>query len=1239
MLNLIFAPSADILVPLAEERIRGAWGDPFDPPVIIVPNPAVGKWLSIRLTEQPSFGCLAAAKMLTLEKFLWNALGPGSNMEMLSAGHIAQVICALLDDILYDGIAGENGKDIYAPLRDYLRGGERQAAAPLKRVQLSERIARQFIEYEYNRPSVWDEEREAWRSRGIDAQWLLGKAYLDGRPREAWQMELYSKHEAWQKDLYCKVDKCFADADEAIHYITLPRLYRLRREERAKAGRGWCDAGSNPRIILFGVSKISHFHRNTLVEISQIDGVDMHVFLTNPCAEFWEDVDTSRRPRRVWRREWKNRKDAAPDENAGIKPVRPEDYKKEELAADLFPSERNDNALLKLWGRAGKENIYLWCPQADWNFEYHSMITDSGGTYISADDEAHLSIRPDTLLKSIQKSLLLRDKDLEPPLDGNIKNDRSLQILACPDMSREVEELREQILDIVHEGKIENFCGIAVYMPDTNKYLPHIRRVFGAKAQHDNEYIPFTVLGASGGASLTARGWVTLLDIIGGEFNRARIFELLRNPVVRESRKLSDKDVWTWEQWAEHYGMFRGFNAEQRKSAGDICGHIPESVADTFTAHTFEHGIERVLSKVAADENGTESDDSTVFAERKKSAECFLSLLSELNELSAKFTNGSPALDVCEAVDSFHSAIELWLGTPPKDNRAETLVKREALNGLERIKLRNTPAKQGGITRDEFIALARGCVPEELAAPSSAWTGITFAPLRSSMVLPHRVIFVLGLDATEFPGTNESGSWNLLARKRIIGDSDRVRDNRFAFLELMHAAKERLVLSFVARNMQKDEQLQPSSVIPELEEYLKNQFQEWARLGLVESDELCPIRRTIPWIVHESLQEAVSRGRGHGTWDKAQRGLAAASADVRVDHRHNLEAQVVREYSTGSAANFTDIKALKKFFRNPLEYHLAYTLKIGDDGDTGDMAAVDEPVESGNMLYRLRKHVWLAVLDLMFQDDTETENSNINLKQSIVDRANEIYAEHINSGNAPEGYICQMERNELSAWAEICADAAKTLLNDFPKEDYKLVKEKKIDLNCGQFNISGNIAVIIAPKDYNDTSLKIGVIALSKKADTGGNPDLWLDGLTQWIEEAESGAPHHVSLVALCYDKEKPSVKLSEMKPCHDKLPAVEEWLNGILSDMLLKHCCEHLPFSAISEIVKPDGKKGLNFENALQSLTAQELKNTLLGKKYNTFTPGFDLTDARPPELNDDELREIVKLRYAPMLERWIHD
>jgi hypothetical protein len=111
-----------------------------------------------------------------------------------------------------------------------------------------------------------------------------------------------------------------------------------------------------------------------------------------------------------------------------------------------------------------------------------------------------------------------------------------------------------------------------------------------------------------------------------------------------------------------------------------------------------------------------------------------------------------------------------------------------------------------------------------------------------------------------------------------------------------------------------------------------------------------------------------------------------------------------------------------------------------------------------------------------------------------------------------------------------------------------------------------------------------------------------------------------------------------------DKLPVIENWMNEILSQMLIEKHSEHLPFKIIAEIMKPGRKKKdepvESFKDRLQKLTLRSLKDELIGGGYKTYTEAFKLTDAKPPEMdNDDTLRQLVETRYAPMLGRWIHE
>jgi hypothetical protein len=398
--------------------------------------------------------------------------------------------------------------------------------------------------------------------------------------------------------------------------------------------------------------------------------------------------------------------------------------------------------------------------------------------------------------------------------------------------------------------------------------------------------------------------------------------------------------------------------------------------------------------------------------------------------------------------------------------------------------------------------------------------------------------------------------------------------------------------------------------------------------------------------VHETLNKAREAGRKHGAWDKEQRTLAAESLKDRVKHRHELA--VNRRLSTNgnlsadidSSAKNTDLWAIKQFLSNPLEYHLSRTLGIRDDDDTGDMTATDEPLDSGYKISALRKKVWIDILSMIFKDaGTESTPSPESIIESAVNAAHKIaddvYDDHIDSGQAPEGHICRMERESLKDWAVNCAKGSAELLDTFPHHQF----EEKRDsfLSCGDFTINVRHEFAIVPKDDSNTRNNIGVIVFDNKAKPADNIKLWLDGLTIWLNEMRDGGKRRpVVLVSLSYD-DKHKVQKSSMSVDDRKLQDVERWLTNILAQMLIDKRCEHMPFAVIADIIKQERKETKSYEERLQKLTANSLMNDIV--KYKTYTDGFNLTDAKPPEMDDGELRELAGSRYAPILGRWIHE
>jgi|WetSurMetagenome_2_1015567.scaffolds.fasta_scaffold00057_25 exonuclease V gamma subunit len=1219
MLNLHFAPSLDLLVPELLSELRRVWEDPFAPPSVVVPSPALGKWLAMRLADgavsargdaaKPDpLGCVANLPTLMLERFLWGALAPDADMELLDASRLGHAVFALLDERLL----GENS---YAPLRDYLATRNGVGPDPLKRAQLSARIARRFLEYEFNRPSVWNPDRRAWQSHGIDASWLSGAYYAkDG-----------GVHEEWQRDLYRRADALVSRAGpDGKRFLSLPRLHRLRRET-GTGGIPWSVAPGH--VFLFGVTKVSHFHRNLLVEISQMEGVTIGVYLTNPCAEFWEDVDT-RRSRGV-RRAWKSDSDAT---SAAIRSRRHEDYTKENLDFANLPK---DHPLLELWGDAGKENIFLWCPQAQWNFEYHGPAW------------AESSEPPATLLRALQYSLLRGQSDL-PRRNGALNADGSLVVLACPDRGREIEELREQILDLVHEGTIDRLNDVVAYLPDPAPYIPYIQKVFGAFGPGEPGFIPFTILSTPGGDGLFSQGMNILLDIAGGRFDRPAVFSLLANPLVLYSMGISRDDIVAWERWAEELGIFRGFNREHRAWMGDAGGAQSD-------AHTFELGIARMLAGNLADDpvnldyrifdNQGEAyapvapyrDFETGDRDRlEKFCETVETLHADCGGLKTAAGNGPGP-----AVAALTKMARRWFGALPDEgsvDAAEALLVKNFLDSLQSIPQGgDAPSPGRGYGLREFLAQARSCLPEELPGGAKAWTGgITFAPLRPAMIAPHRIVFAAGLDATEFPGTADRPGWDLLSKRRIVGDSDRVRDNRFAFLELVHAARERLVLSFLSRNMQKEEELQPSSVVLELETYLAG------RAPAVN------LRRDVPWILRESLDIVQGLGRKHGGWDPVHLELARIAAEGlgAADRYEASPLPPPRTALPSSPQTRTDLRGLRRFFMNPLEYHLSRTLGIADDDEPETADASDEPLESGALiLSSLQKRIWTELLRKVFPPLRGDEASGpYALEEEARELAARAYDRHVASGRSPEAQFMDMERQSLAAWAVLCARATIDLGKNF--SDHFLVVNANPSL--GRAGVAGELRLFmpggaqcmvacrhdlaLVPRGGAEPGGCVGILGFKKDGRAADNPDLWMAGVLQWIAEQSQKNGPALRLVQLNRGSgDAPCFDCCAMKKTCDG-GDIAGWLAARVDEMLSRRCDDHLPFASVKYLF---GKGGWD------AVTSDALAGELAGDHsvYRCRLDAFGLLDPAIPRVGDPALRALAAARFGPMLERWLHE
>ena len=100
--------------------------------------------------------------------------------------------------------------------------------------------------------------------------------------------------------------------------------------------------------------------------------------------------------------------------------------------------------------------------------------------------------------------------------------------------------------------------------------------------------------------------------------------------------------------------------------------------------------------------------------------------------------------------------------------------------------------------------------------------GVTFCTLMPMRAVPFRVVCLLGMNDGDFPRRARQADFDLLALPGMARPGDRSRrdDDRYLMLEALLAARDKLYISWVGRNV-RDNSEQPASVlVSQLRDYL-----------------------------------------------------------------------------------------------------------------------------------------------------------------------------------------------------------------------------------------------------------------------------------------------------------------------------------------------------------------------------------------------------------------------------------
>jgi len=899
------------LMPLAEklqENLAPADAaiNPLDPPVVIVPNMNLSKW--IKLTCARRCGIFMNVDFQYLETGLWRMLRsfsepPDPEPELLDRERMILLLFFILMDP--DSVATE-----LEVVNRYLGSrGEREGDRELRCWQLAEELARLFQEYEYHRSDMIE-------------RWLEDRPVDEAMER--CQKKIYLDMVALKNQLGQFGGRPVVSMGEYARSVF--------REAPADPNRDL----AVERIHFFGLSQTSPFHLQLLARLES--RFDIHIYSLNPSREYWEDIKTPSE------KKWIRRNTSS----------RMALEKEEILAGELFS--QTDHALLSAWGKPGRESIRLLCQLTDYDFQ-------AGFTRPP---------QPDSVLAALGHGLLTLDGENGPP--AVLAQDRSLQIVACPGIRREVETVYDSILYNLEADPSLCMTDIAVMVSDMARYKPVVDSVFSRQPGRIAYNLVDSIARTE---SVFARAVVAIMELARGSFSRKQVFDLLRNPCVMQKWNYDTDALTVWIRWADALGIFHGYeNGGEGKAGGPGAGRF-----------SWRQGLERLrLSRIMtppADADGFDYphfNGLVPFADLDTTddglVEKFCLLIESLVRALEPFNR--PDAPARHWRSAFFRILDGFVEIAA-DMRGEEAVYRSLLQAFDHfVRYDDLAAIRKGrdLTAEALWAFVTAHLDGISGGRGDYLTGgVTVAALMPMRPIPFKVVYVLGLEEGRFPGTEPENRLDLRTRKRRIGDITPVERNRYLFLEILISVGRKLYLSYVSRDLQKDRDLQPCSVVHQLRRFVEQQILGGKTFKIrqvpirPDSAEYIAPDAVNVWsdvMVNNCPADRLSCYRRSGLWaafeDRASPDERAAADRYLPDFeisKHALEDESppIVQLSTGR---------LRSYLLDPVDAVLRYHLGAGDPVDpTAEWAEVeDEPLASQFPLdYSIRTlplHHWLS---------------------------------------------------------------------------------------------------------------------------------------------------------------------------------------------------------------------------------------------------------------------------------------
>ena len=500
------------------------------------------------------------------------------------------------------------------------------------------------------------------------------------------------------------------------------------------------------RISVFGVNTMPPLFLNYLQSLSK--HCDVHLYLLNPAQTFWADLASKRQ----------------------------------------LPTEDVDTGhpLLASLGQQGRE--------------FQEMLLEF--TQFDFEPESFEQVAKPNNLQQLQNDILNNAVSGQP-----LEKDGSISLHACHSRKREVEVLRNQLLQALENDPSLELRDIAVMAPDIQLYEPFISAVFN-DIQHaiadrslrlDNRaldtFIRFLELSQS------RLGWQSVLDIL----ERVEIFP---------NFGLSGTDLDLIKHWVQDTNVRWGQSGLHKCELG-----LPE-----LNEHTWQAALDRMLMGYAVGHEDEFIDDVLPYKHIEGSS---ADALGGLHDFLQLLFQAKAELKQAKSLKSWGTQLYYYadqlLG---KSDMKADLMERQQLNELLlELSTNLADVHSDPVELQVIISWLEGMIAERKSANGFLRGQLTFCSMLPMRSIPFKIIALMGINEGEFPKVDRKPTFDLISQHFRKGDRSRRADDRYQFLEILLSTRQQLIITYIGQSQSNNEAIPPSVVVTELLDVLRDYYQ------------------------------------------------------------------------------------------------------------------------------------------------------------------------------------------------------------------------------------------------------------------------------------------------------------------------------------------------------------------------------------------------------------------------------